>query len=270
MADDGNPATGGNRDRGTLSLLCPWRLSWVALVLFVLYITIVSGALYPVKLLDPEWQLGVFSALVNTAGFPLVGLGLLHLAADLAPGNRDLASRRRLCARLAVPVTFGFLLMVPLQSFSLWHQSQLLLDRGGARIAQSEATIAALRQALQSARSAQDIQLRLQELNRPLLSPAELALPLPTLRRQAETSLQQAEQVLARQRRGLPQGGLWAMVQISFRNTMGCLALAIGFAALAQRQHSRMPLLQEWLHSFKQARMKSYWRQIVKPKRRKG
>jgi putative oxidoreductase len=51
-------------------------LGVVALVLFVLFATVVAGALWPIQLLDPLWQLKLSSALVNAAAFPLVGLAL--------------------------------------------------------------------------------------------------------------------------------------------------------------------------------------------------
>jgi hypothetical protein len=52
-------------------------LSVVALVLFVLFGSLVAPALFPLQLLDPAWQLRLAAALINTAAFPLLGLALL-------------------------------------------------------------------------------------------------------------------------------------------------------------------------------------------------
>ena len=83
-------------NRYSSSMLAPWRMSWVSIILFVLFATIIVGVALPPKLLDPSWQLALFSAVLNTAGFPLVGMGLLHLAADLDPTNEPLRNQRRL------------------------------------------------------------------------------------------------------------------------------------------------------------------------------
>jgi hypothetical protein len=55
-------------------------LSLAGLVLFALYGSIVVGSLFPIQLLASAWQLKLGSALINAAPFPLIGLGLLHLA----------------------------------------------------------------------------------------------------------------------------------------------------------------------------------------------
>lgn len=256
------------RSRPIATQFAPWRLSWVALVLFVLFGTIVIGAALPAKLVDPAWQLGLFSAVVNTAGFPLVGMGLLHLAADLDPTNEQLHNQRRLCARLAVPVALGFVLMVPLQAYLLWQHSSTVLGGRESQLNRAERAITSLREAVQGATSTDDLQKRLQALNRPRLSPAEIATPLPMIKLQAKTALEQAESALRQQRQSLPRGGVFSLVQLSLRNSVGCLALALGFAALGQRRHSKVPLLQEWLVGFQTMRTKAYWRRLTKPKKK--
>jgi hypothetical protein len=77
-------------------------LSVVALVLFVLFGSLVAPALFPLQLLDPAWQLRLAGALINTAAFPLLGLALLQIAAELGPHDPQLKNRARLCSQLAV------------------------------------------------------------------------------------------------------------------------------------------------------------------------
>ena len=48
--------------------------SVVALVLFVLFASLVTPALFPLQLLDPAWQLRLAGTLINGAAFPLLGL----------------------------------------------------------------------------------------------------------------------------------------------------------------------------------------------------
>ena len=54
-------------------------------VLIVLFLTILSTSLLPVRLLDAAWQLRVGGALINASPFPLIELVLLHIAASLDP-----------------------------------------------------------------------------------------------------------------------------------------------------------------------------------------
>ena len=46
----------------------------VALVLFVLFASLVAAVLFPLQLLDPAWQLRLAGTLINGAPFPLLGL----------------------------------------------------------------------------------------------------------------------------------------------------------------------------------------------------
>ena len=71
------------------------------MVLIVLFLTILSTSLLPVRLLDAAWQLRVGGALINASPFPLIGLVLLHLAASLDPQDPLLLQRRRFAAQLA-------------------------------------------------------------------------------------------------------------------------------------------------------------------------
>ena len=80
-------------------------------VLIVLFLTILSASLLPVRLLDAAWQLQVGGVLINAAPFPLIGLVLLHFAASLDSGDALLVNRRRLAAQLATLVAPGYLLL---------------------------------------------------------------------------------------------------------------------------------------------------------------
>ncbi len=80
-------------------LLSAPGLSVVALVLFA---SLVAPALFPLQLLDPAWQLRLAGTLINTAAFPLLGLALLQIAAELGPHDPLLKNRARLCSQLPV------------------------------------------------------------------------------------------------------------------------------------------------------------------------
>ena len=159
-------------------LLSPWRISLVALVLLVLYGTIVLSAALPLRLADPAWQLRLYNAVVNASAFPLVGLALLHLSSDLDPGSETLARRAGFFARVAVPIALGFLFLIPLQGYLFWQQNSNQVNGAINQLARQERTIASLRQAVQQAGSVADLQRRLAVLQGPTLGPSEQALSL--------------------------------------------------------------------------------------------
>jgi hypothetical protein len=238
------PYRGGeSSSRGFLS---PWRLSWVALVLLALYGVIVLGSVVPVRLMDPAWQLSLYNVVVNASAFPLVGLGLLHLAAELNPESRRLARRASFFAQLAVPIALGFLLLIPLQGFLLWQNNNNLTTAQTEQLNRRLRTITSLRWAVEQADSSADLQQRFEALQGPTLGPAEQALPLSQLKSQLNTALEQADQALQNQQRELPATDPLRMLGQGLRNGFACLALAIGFAAVGQRRDGPVALLMEW------------------------
>ncbi len=167
---------------GTPVLLSAPGLSVVALVLFVLFASLVAAALFPLQLLDPAWQLRLAGALINTAAFPLLGLALLQIAAELGPHDPLMKSRARLCAQLAVAAALGFLLLLlPLQTIAGLQTSRSLNNAQASRIQGAEAKLKALRQAVAGGASNADLNQQLQKLQGPVLGPADIAQPLPLL-----------------------------------------------------------------------------------------
>jgi hypothetical protein len=220
-------------------------LSLAGLVLFALYGSIVVGSLFPIQLLAPDWQLKVGSALINASPFPLIGLGLLHLAADLDADDELLGQRHRLAARFAVAVSLGFLLLVPLLSVAAVAQQHQVATGQSSSIRRAETNLQALRQVVLSASSSQELHDRLISLNGPVLNEADQALPLPTLKAQVTGLLDQAAAQVARQKQQLPPTNPWSLLPELLRNAFASLALAIGFAGLARRGRSGLSLLAE-------------------------
>ena len=58
--------------------------------------------------------------------------------------------------------------------------------------------------------------------------------------------LDQAQLQIARERQATPPANPWHLLPELARNGIACLALALGFAALAVRPGSERSLLQEW------------------------
>ena len=247
------PPSSDSSRSGSLVLFSAPGLSVVALVLFVLFATLVAGAVWPVQLLNPLWQLRLAGSLVNGAPFALLGLALLQIAVELGPHDPVLQRRQRLCSQLAVIVALGFLLLLPLQGVAGLQQSRSTTSAQSSRISGAERRLVALRQAVASATSNEEINQRLQRLRGPVLGPADIAQPLPLLKAQVGAVLDQAQLQIARERQATPPTNPWRLLPELLRNGIACLALALGFAALAVRPGSELSLLQEWQEGW------SYW-----------
>lgn len=228
------------------SVLLPRSLGVVALVLFVLFATVMAGAMWPIQLLEPLWQLKLTAALVNAATFPLLGLALLRLAAFLDPEDPLLERRQRLCSRLAVAAALGFVLLVPLQTAAGLSLSRGINTAQAARIKGAEGKLSHLRQAVASASGNAELNQKLQNLQGPVLGPADLAQPLPLLKAQVRAVLQQAEQQIERERQQTASQSPWLLLPNLLGQAVACLALAVGYAALARRPGKTISLLQEW------------------------
>jgi hypothetical protein len=239
------PSSDSSRSGSPVLFSAP-GLSVVALVLFVLFATLVAGAVWPVQLLNPLWQLRLAGSLVNGAPFALLGLALLQIAVELGPRDPVLQRRQRLCSHLAVAVALGFLLLVPLVGVAGLQQSRSTSTAQNSRISGAERRLVALRQAVASATNNEEINQRLQRLQGPVLGPGDLAQPLPLLKAQVGAVFDQAALQIARERQAAPPSNPWRLLPELLRNVIACLALALGFAALAVRPGSERSLLQEW------------------------
>ena len=247
------PSSEPSRDGSPLLLSAP-GLGVVALVLFVLFASLVAAALFPLQLLDPAWQLRLAGTLINSAAFPLLGLALLQIAAELGPHDPLLKSRARLCSQLAVAAALGFLLLLPLQTIAGLQTSRTANNAQAARIQGAEAKLKALRQAVATAASNADLNQQLQKLSGPVLGPADIAQPLPLLKAQVGAVLDQAALQISREREASQPRTPLLLLPDLLRNALASLALALGFAALARRPGSRRTVLQELRSAWRRSR----------------
>jgi hypothetical protein len=229
-------------------LISPARgISLAGLVLAALYLSILAGPIFPVQLLDQGWQLNVGSALINAAPFPLIGLAALHLARVLDPSDPLLKSRCRFASRLAVGVAFGFLLLIPLLSIASIGVKQQLATNQANLISRANQNLQALRDTVESAKNGKELRERLIALNGPVLDAQAPKRPLPELQAEVNSLIDQAEAQVARKQQELPllNPGFLSALPGLLRNAFASLALAIGFAGLAQRKGSKLSLLAE-------------------------
>jgi hypothetical protein len=239
------------QNRSLKTFILADRLAVVAYSLFVVYLVSVLAFSVPPRLLDPLWQLSTIKLVIEAAPIPLLGLALLHLAAYLSPQDGKLQNRRDGLAQLAVLACLGFLLIVPLQGFTVWRSFRLsnaIADQQQASATQRAETV---RQAIQQASSADDLQKRLLALQRPdlqirLNTDQFPSLTLPELKQRLLSQLDQAEGQFKQRFSRLDPGTNERLLRESLRVMVSSIALAIAFAALAQRRNSPMPFLVEW------------------------
>jgi len=237
------PSADSSRSGAPVLLSAP-GLSLMALVLFLLFSSLVAAALFPLQLLDPAWQLRLAGTLINSAAFPLLGLALLQIAAELGPHDPLLKSRAHLCSQLAVAAALGLLLLLPLQTIAGLRTSRTVNNAQAVRIQGAEAKLKALRQAVAGAASNADLNQQLQKFQGPVLGPADIAQPLTLLKAQVAAVLDQAALQISREREASqPRMPLLLRPEL-LRNALASLALALGFAALARRPGKPRTLLQ--------------------------
>jgi hypothetical protein len=227
------------------------RLGLFALALLVLYIAATVAALLPPALFNTQWQLRAIRTFVDSAFLPLLGLGLLHLAAYLDPQNLALQNRRRLAARLAVPAVLGFLLLIPLQLTAAWRTVAAATANAARQEARANETFNILRDIIVQAPTLKDLQERLdnQENRGVRLNLEDQSVPLEQTKRDLLEQLTVVrDAVLARVSKPDRQSNE-ALARETIRIVISSLALALAFAAGAQRKGSTVPLLVEW-HTF--------------------
>jgi hypothetical protein len=202
--------------------------SVAGLVMVVLFLTVVAGSLFPIQLLEPAWQLRVGSALINSSPMPLTGLVLLHLASSLDLRDPQLSARRQLAARLAIPVSLGFLLLFPLlTTAALRQQSEQVTDRTG-RVQRATTQLEAIRQAVKNATTVDDLKEKLTALQGPQLNEAERSLPLPVLRSRINTALDRVATQIDRQRPTPTAVNPWSLLPDILRSAVASVALFLG------------------------------------------
>jgi hypothetical protein len=238
-------------NRGLETAIIGDRLALVALTLFAVYGAAVLTSILPPRLLDPLWQLSSTRITVEAAPIPLLGLALLHLAAYLSPTNLQLQRRRDTLARLAVPISLAFLLIVPLQGHAVWRSYRLSNAVADQQQASTSERAERVRLAIEQASSPEDLQHRLLALQRPdlqiRLDPSRFpAIPLPALKRQLLSQLDQAEGQVKRRFAPVDPATADRMTRESLRIMASSIAFAAGFAACAQRKGQLVPFLVEW------------------------
>ena len=235
--------------RATQTMTLARRLSVFSVAMFVIYAVRVAATAFPFKPLDTLWQLNFSAALIEAAAIPLMGLGLLHLAAYLDPENPWLGRCRAALARWAILVVIGFLLLIPLQAFASWSTVATAKARLTTQQTSANRNFALIREAIRAATSLDDLQTRLQSLQSPELGIRfeNLGLPLSETKRQMLLRLNEVEEQVKTKINAPPPEAIQDVASNSGRLMGTSLVYALAFAIGAQRRSQEIPLLVEIL-----------------------
>lgn len=227
-------------------------LAAIAMALFMVFVVTVVFAAFPLRLLDPAWQLKVIGTITNNAPISVIAFVLLPLAMWMNPtaGMREFTRKIRRLAMLAVA---GFLLLIPLQFNAINQQFSNQNIQNNRQLRDAMRTITRLRETVERSQSKESLQLNLQSLADPTsLQPADLAKPFPVLKQELLARIDQAE-AAAKQRFTVADPMTpWALVRASLRTSLLALCYAFAYAAGALRRNSKLSLLLDIQHGFRQ------------------
>ena len=204
--------------------------------------------LFPLRLADSQWQLGVLSNLVANGSWILIGLVLLHLASMLQPRNGALSKRLKLWRRLAALAAAGYLLIVPLQVAITWIGVDASRKARERVISKSETQLKAYREALMGSANLADLKARLRAIpGAPPLPEQTSLVPYQVVRErllqqleQAETSFRQRVQTIR------PGPSALELGRQTASSAVASLMLALGFASGAEGLFGQASLLESF------------------------
>lgn len=221
-----------------------YSFSRLALVFVILYLTLISGVLFPFQPHSPFWQSQLMGTLINGATLPLMALVLLQIGTRLYPRDLLLKRRQKRFNQLAVAAALGFLLLIPFQIASGVLQQSNNTAQASKRLAASQDKLVDLQLAVSEASSNADLAARFAKLKGPPLSPADLTLPLPVLKAQVNAAFAQAQSQINRERSAVEATSATGLLPEQFRHAVACLAIASGFAVFG-REPGPTSLIQE-------------------------
>ena len=232
----------------------PRRLSLLGLLLGLAYLLLVITSSLPARLLEPQWQMQFVATCIDSAPIPLVGLALIHLATYLNPDDELLQNRTEWVSQLALAVALGLLLLLPLQTSAAWRQWQHNRANDQAQRQALITRLARVRSAVDQAGTTAELASRLQSLQAPPLSAADLALPLPELKRRLHLALALDDRRLQLVTGLSGDANGPQLVRRSLRLMVSALLFSVGFAALGQPADGGPILLRGWLQTLRHAR----------------
>jgi hypothetical protein len=223
----------------------------VGVALLVIFTILLLAGLFPIKIIDPGWQLRVIRTLVNNGTIAVLGLVLISLAPVIHP-TETLKKRRLRIANLAVIASIGYLLIVPLQGIAIWQGLSSFGISQARQLQAAKDKIELIRKAVNESGNTAELQKRLQAIPGPSLPPLNTNTPIEIVRPQLLSLLNTAQGQL-RQRSagaGLSADRLQQLVQESIRVGLSALVFAAAFACGSVWPGGYRNLFDSWLKIF--------------------
>jgi hypothetical protein len=227
------------------------RLSLIGICLLLVFCVFVIRAALPLQILNIVWQIQLSTSVVEFAPIAVLGVVLISLASFFDPGNEDLGGTQRLVAKLAMIVSLGFLLLLPLRVYHVFAFQQTIGNVQDRQISQGLTKVKKIKEALNQASSREDLEMRLKAIGAPPLPEALRQRPLPQLK---EGLLRSLNQVEANFQRRKPASNKEKELNSYFANgkmMLSSLLYAAVFAAAGQRSNSDENFLDEILLAFR-------------------
>jgi len=231
-------------------------LEWAGFTLLALFGIWSLLSILPLQVLNPVWGHQLVTNLVNNSPLLLLSVALIRLAIALNPReSARQAWRLRIC-RLAALAAVLYLLLIPLDLVSTWRQVHGLQIQAQRRMRAIDKVQQQAVQAIEQADDAASLSSRLRQLQGPQLTPADLAKPLPDLKRELRDSVARNFAALRNQAAGPKAEMLFAMGKESLRLVLSALVCALGMSALSWNTDSGTSQLQDLANGLVRMRLR--------------
>ena len=222
----------------------------LAYALFAVFLVIIVVEAVPLRMLDPDWIITLSLNLVNAVTIPLVGLGLVHLAAHIASDSRFQMIQRRL-SRLASWAAVSFFLLLPLLALLVFLNGQKIERSNAFQKDQIEQKAKQIRKAVVGAQTPKELQSAMVALQGPRIDSADLNQPLPQIKEKILAFIDQARSSFLAQQKGPYAKEYLPVLKQVLRIALLSLVSGFGFAALAWNPKTNKSLLTTWLEAFR-------------------
>ena len=233
------------------SLQISRRLSLIGICLLLIYCVFVVRSALPLQILNIVWQIQLSTSLVEFAPIAVLGVIVICLAAYFDQGNEDLNSTQLLVAKLALIVSCGFFLLIPLRTYHIFAFQQTIGNVQNRQISQGLTRVKKIKEALNQASSREDLEARLKALSAPPLPQALRERSLPQLKEGLMRSLNQVENQFQQRKPAASKEKDLSSYLSNGKMMISSLLYAAVFAAAGQRSNSDENFLDEILLAFR-------------------
>lgn len=240
-----------NQELDLPSIQISRRLSLIGLCLLLVYCVFVLRSALPLQILNIVWQIQLSTSVVEFAPIAVLGVVLVSLASFFDQGNEDLGDAQRLVARLALIVSLGFFLLIPLRTYHIFAFQQTIGNVQDRQISQGLARVKKIKEAVNQASSREDLQARLKALSAPPLPEALRQRELPQLKEGLLRSLNQVEAQFQKRKPAVNKEKDLNSYLSNGKMMISSLLYAAVFAAAGQRSNSDENFLDEILLAFR-------------------